>query len=155
MSDHRIIKTTLMFANVYEKYQPSMGIPAFYSLSFPAFDLPDDWRGLFKIHEPNSRVMLSSRQPPVVVPSGKLDLGTLLQCARDTNIHPDRLLMETPVEISATKVRIESSRPMVKPWKIVPLAVLVDVDAMTRRFDDICREAFGESIPEMILRKNR
>ena len=163
--DIQIIEGRVKFAHVYTPFRRAPGEKTF-SLILQEPKIDPALLHYVTFDEDDANVIkLFSKLRPMIVPrkESRLDLKTLLQCADDSNLNRDELFIGTMVRVAVEPIQYETQRPgsFTRPSgsrKVRRLAlsgIEADPDAMTTRYDDLCREKFGRSWPEMILRRQR
>jgi hypothetical protein len=162
MKEAIIASGVVKFAHVYKRVESTVGHRRFYSIVLTSWRIDGDVRG-FDFEKDGVAHFFSERQPVVVKRPGRYSLSTLLRCAEDSNIRTDDLFVGTTVRVALSKIEHDQMRPgsFTRPSrtdrvrKLIMNAVEVDADAMTTVYDNLCRNAFGESWPEMIVRQER
>ena len=149
-AETRYFDATVLYANIYA---PSPFGKRF-SLIVPVQDVPRDLHdALSSIKERNGKTftIISSAYPAAVVPTptSKCSLDTTLSCTRAANIRPDALLVGLQVKMAVTPYRREASRRFGRPSpgsgerSLALIAIMVD--AMVKRYDEICAEHFCDA----------
>lgn len=162
--DIQIIEGSVKFAHVYEPIGKFSDARFSLVLESPIVD-PGLLEYVTFVEGEPDQIKLHTLIRPMIVPrkEARLDLKTLLQCADDSNMPRDKLLAGTVVRVAVKPISYQRTRPgnmirassSMKVRRLELSGIEADPDAMTKRYDDLCREAFGQSWPEMILQRQR
>ena len=138
--------TRLVYANVYAGVAFVREMEPVFSASILAPELPEDLREFARqprmVKDELLLTISAGRFSPVVSTAegrnGALHLSTILQCARDSNLARDKLLLGIPAELLVEVY--EGKSPAGFKRQLTLRAIRVKYTDVLRRYDEVLEE---------------
>lgn len=134
---------------IYEPWGGTTPLPATFGLRTLRDHVPPHLREYVRLTAGLATLGGERNRPVVVAKTGsRVALNTVLQCARDANLSLDDLLTDTEVEVAVRPYSFTNAHAARRGTddrvcrRLCVMAVCVDPEAMTRRFDELCARYF-------------